>query len=423
MIRANDYGFLPGNDAFSNSCALQRALDQGGTVTVSAKGIYDVSETAYIGDNTSLIFETGITVRRQPSKTGKNTPVLLNKGCDSTTHNHNIKIIGLHLDCNGVEDEDYGFDTNRVGLRAHVAMIYVKDLTVKDYTCVGLLKEDYGIQISAFENILLEDLFFEGDKDGVHLGWGKNFVIRNGKFRTYDDPIALNAFDYSTSNTHVGWIENGLIEDCTDLDDKSTTGFFCRILGGAWCDWKKGMSVQHSDTVCHNGRVYRAVLEPNGAFSISSEPPTHTEPWVAKDYGGIKWVMVRDEATYDCGCRNIVLRNIHLQKKRTVAVAISLNNDVWARSYVENCTPVPQKNISLENISIENEIDSLLLSNYPCDNITVFDTDLKNTTLCFKSEDLDGLNYPTATVTLKNVKATENSIICDKNHKIKVNCQ
>ena len=29
----------------------------------------------------------------------------------------------------------------------------------------------------------------------------------------------LNAFDYATSNTHVGWIENGIIENCTDLDE------------------------------------------------------------------------------------------------------------------------------------------------------------------------------------------------------------
>ena len=420
MINANRLGFLPGGDAYQNSIALQRAVDNGGEIVIEKQGVYDLSETILIGDNTSLIFKKGVSLRRQPSKTGKNTPVFLNRGCDSGTYNHDIKIIGLHLDCNGVEDLDYGFDAKRIGLRAHIGMIYINNLTVQDYSCIGLLKEDYGIQISAFKNILLEDLFFEGDKDGVHLGWGKDFIIRRGKFRTFDDPIALNAFDYSTSNTHVGWIENGLIEDCTDLDDKSTTGFFCRILGGAWCDWEKGMSVQHSDTVCHGGRVYRAVLEPNGVFRVSDVPPTHTNFWEAKEYGGIKWVCVRNEAVYDCGCRNIVLRNIHLQKKRGVAVAISLNNDVWARSYVKNCVPVPQENITLENVSIENEIDALLLSNYPCNNINVIDTDLKNSTLCFKAEKLDGLNYPTVTVTLKNVTATESSIFCDEKHTINV---
>ncbi len=418
MVRANEYGFLPGNDAAVNSKALQTAVDFGGKIVVEKPGIYDLCETVLIGDNTALIFENEVRIRRQRSITGKNTPVFLNKGCDSAVYNQNIEIIGLHLDCNGVEDEDYGFDAMRTGLRAHIAMIYVKDLTVKNYTCVGLLKEDYGIQISAFENILLEDLFFEGDKDGVHLGWGKGFVIRNGKFRTFDDPIALNAFDYSTSNTHVGWIENGLIENCYDLDDKSTTGFFCRILGGAWCDWKKGMSVQHSDTVCHNGRVYRAVLKPNGVFSISNVPPIHTEPWIAKEYDGIKWVLVRDTKNYDCGCRNVVFRNIHLQKKRNIAIAISLNNDVWARSYHNGCVMIPQENITLEKIYIENDIEALLYSNYPCDNIMVADTDLKDSKICFRAEKLDNLLYPTANVTLKNVITKKNSIIFDEKHQI-----
>ena len=418
MKKANEYGFLPGNDGESNARALQSALNGGGEVFVEAAGIYDISETVLIDDNTTLVFAKGTQVRRQPSKNGISTPVLLNRGYRTATYNKNITVIGLHVDCNGVENEEYGFDSSCIGLRAHVGMIFVKDLVIRDYQCVGLLKEDYGIQISAFENVLIEHIFCEGDKDGVHLGWGRNFVIRHGKFRTFDDPIALNAFDYSTSNTHVGWIENGLIEDCYDLNDRSTTGYFCRILGGAWCDWKKGMSVQHSDTICHNGRVYRAVLQPDGKFRVSDIPPTHSEPWIAKEYGGIKWVMVRDEAVYDCGCRNITIRDIHLQKKRTVAVAISLNNDVWARSYTVGCTPVPQENITLEKVYIENEIDTLLESNHPCGNITVADTDLKGASITFRSEALEALTYPTVDLTLKNVKAEADSVMTDGKHTV-----
>ena len=418
MKKANEYGFLPGNDGESNARALQSALMGGGEVIVEAAGVYDISETILVDDGTTLIFAEGTQVRRQPSKKGISTPLLLNRGYATETYNKNITIIGLHIDCNGVENEEYGFDASCIGLRAHVGMIFIKDLVIRDYECVGLLKEDYGIQISAFENVLIENVYCEGDKDGVHLGWGCNFVVRHGKFRTFDDPIALNAFDYSTSNTHVGWIENGLIEDCYDLDDRSTTGYFCRILGGAWCDWKKGMAVQHSDTVCHNGMVYRAVLQPDGNFRISDVPPTHSEPWVAKEYGGIKWVRVRNEAVYDCGCRNITIRNIHLQKKRNVAIAISLNNDVWARSYVAGCTPVPQENITLENICIENEVATLLDSNHPCNNITVADTDLKDSSLTFRSEPLDSLTYPTVNLTLKNVTSTADPVVTDGNHAV-----
>lgn len=418
MKKANKYGFLPGNDGESNARALQSALIGGGEVIVEEQGIYDISETILVDDDTTLIFAKGTQVRRQSSKKGISTPLLLNRGYITETYNKNITVIGLHIDCNGVENEEYGFDASCIGLRAHVGMIFIKNLIVKDYECIGLLKEDYGIQISAFENVLIEDIYCEGDKDGVHFGWGKGFVVRRGKFRTFDDPIALNAFDYSTSNTHVGWIEDDLIENCYDLDDRSTTGYFCRILGGAWCDWKKGMEVQHSDTVCHNGRVYRAVLRPDGNFRISDIPPTHTEPWVAKEYGGIKWVRVRDEAVYDCGCRNIVLRNIHLQKKRDVAVAISRNNDVWARSYMTGCTPIPQENITLENIYIENEVKTLLYSNHPCDNITVADTNMKGSNIVLSAEPLEALTYPTVNLTLKNVASTEDSVITDGDHTV-----
>ena len=83
-----------------------------------------------------------------------------------------------------------------------------------------------------------------------------------GIFRTFDDPVALNAHDYAVANPQLGWIEDGLIEDCFDLPDKETTGYFCRILAGSWCDWYKGMEIQNSDTVVSNGRIYRAFQQP-----------------------------------------------------------------------------------------------------------------------------------------------------------------
>ena len=304
MILANDYGFLPGRDAEENAHALQAAVDLGGEILVEVPGIYELSEPIRLGDNTTLRFAEGVMIRRLPSKSGRTGNAFINKGALLREQNHDIAIDGLCMDCNGVESARL-----LPGWRAQVGFMFVENLTIRNTTITGLSEKDYGIQLAFFKNVTIEDIFIEGNKDGVHLGPGKDFVIRRGKFRTFDDPIALNAYDYSSSAPFIGTIENGLIEDCYDLDDRSTTGYFCRILGGAWCDWKKGMAVQHSDTVCHNGMVYRAVLQPDGNFRISDVPPTHSEPWVAKEYGGIKWVRVRNEAVYDCGCRNITIRN------------------------------------------------------------------------------------------------------------------
>lgn len=255
IINAKDFGFLPENSGESNAVALQNALDNGGIIRVSVAGEYALSECVFIGDNTTLIFEEGVTIIRQSSKTGINGNVLINKGAFEGITNHNIKIVGLHLLCNGVESTGFGVTAKKVGLRAQVAFLHIEHLEIYNFSCVGLLAKDYGLQICAFNDIRLDGLYIEGNKDGVHLGWGKNFIIRNGKFKTFDDPIALNAFDYSVSNTHVGWIENGIIENCYDLADDTTTGYFCRILGGAWTAWKKGMLVHHSDTVVYKNKI------------------------------------------------------------------------------------------------------------------------------------------------------------------------
>ena len=62
MINANDYGFLPGNDCYKNSVALQKAVDYGGEIVVSLPGVYPLSEQIEIGDNTTLVFKEGVIV-------------------------------------------------------------------------------------------------------------------------------------------------------------------------------------------------------------------------------------------------------------------------------------------------------------------------------------------------------------------------
>ena len=420
MISAEEYGFSPENTPYKNSEALQKAVDMGGTVKVTVPGIYRVSEQIEIGDNTCLIFSKGVILYREASVSGVNRCAFINKGALKGEHNHNIEIVGLHLECNGVESDDFGINSRIAGLRAQVAMIYVENLKIDKFECHGLLEKDYAIQISAFKNIKLDGLYITGNKDGVHLGWGDRFIIRNGKFRTFDDPIALNAFDYATSNTHIGWIENGIIENCVDLDDNSTTGFFCRILGGAWCRWHKGMQVQHSDTVAVNGKTYRVLMNPkDGKLYTSNTPPCH-ENGIAQ-YDGINWVAVRNTEESDCGCRNITIRNCSLQKKRHIGIAISLNYDTYARSYYPGCICIPQGGITLENILVQNDIDILLHSNYPTENITLKNIDFKNSKLCFDAvPKADEVIYPEVEINAENIILDKENIHSDPKHPIKI---
>ena len=420
MINANEYGFSPENNAYKNSEALQKAIDNGGVIEITASGIYKISEQIEIGDNTKLVFREGVILQREASVTGINGNAFINKGALKGEYNRNIEIIGLYLECNGIESNDFGVNSRIAGLRAQVAMIYVEDLIIDGFQCHGLLEKDYAIQVSAFKNIVLNDLYITGNKDGVHLGWGDEFVIRNGKFRTFDDPIALNAFDYATSNTHVGWIENGIIENCVDLDDESTTGFFCRILGGAWCRWYKGMQVQHSDTVAVNGKTYRVLMNPkDGKLYTSHTPPGH-EKGIA-EYDGINWVVVRNSEELDCGCRNIIIRNCALQKKRDIGIAVSLNYDTYARSYYPGCVCTPQSGITLDNIVLENDVDILLHSTYPSENITLKNIDFKNSKLCFDiAEKAYEAVYPEVLIKTENVVFNKNTILTNPKHPIKI---
>ncbi len=419
MINANEYGFLPENSADKNSEALQKAVDIGGVIEISLPGVYKISEQIEIGDDTRLVFGEGVILQREVSLSGINKSAFINKGAIKGEYNRNIEIIGLHLLCNGVESDDFGVNSRIAGLRAQVAMIYVENLKVIDFQCHGLIEKDYAIQISAFKNIFLEDLYITGNKDGVHLGWGDGFVIRNGKFRTFDDPIALNAFDYATSNTHVGWIENGIIENCIDLDDNTTTGFFLRILGGAWCRWHKGMQVQHSDTVAVNGNTYRVLMNPkDGKLYTSHTPPCHKKG--IAEYDGINWVAVRDTEEYDCGCRNIIIRNCRLQKKRNIGIAISLNYDTYARSYYPGCVCIPQSNITLENISLENDVDILFHSTYPTENLTLKNIDFKDSKLCFDVVKNTDITYPEVQINTENVVFKDDTIKTSPKHPVKI---
>ena len=83
MKHANEYGFLPGNDAEQNARALQAVVDLGGEILVELPGVYDLSETVEIGDDTSIRFSEGVKIRRQKSRTGKTGMLFLNKGCDT----------------------------------------------------------------------------------------------------------------------------------------------------------------------------------------------------------------------------------------------------------------------------------------------------------------------------------------------------
>lgn len=354
----------PENTGRENTLILQEALNRGGTIRVEKPGTYEVEDTLVIGSHTHLIFGAGVFVKRAVSSVG--SFAFVNRGAFTRTYDTDIIIEGLHLITGGVEARQ---NAAVYGLTGELSFFYVKHLRITDFVCLDLPRLSFGIHVCTFEDLVIERVHIEGRKDAVHLGKGSKFVIRHGLFRTFDDPIALNAHDYAVANPQMGWIENGLIEDCYDLADQDTTGYFCRILAGAWCDWKEGMEIQNSDTVVSRGRVYRAFQQPDGKKYTSMTPPTHEEGLRTLD--GIHWVMVQEEVTYQCGCRNIHFKDIYLQKVRQTALSVHFDHDQYSRSVYPGAKMPVQENLVFEHVVVENLVECLVRSITPVDTIKV----------------------------------------------------
>lgn len=362
---AAQYGFSPEATGIVNSRALQEAVNKTGTIVVNQPGIYKMAGTVTIGSNTSLIFGKDVFLKKV-NEFGEFSHVLLNKGATTKTYDEHISVIGLNIIVNGM---DRPF-REVFGLRGQLAFFYVKDLKIEGFRCLDLTKMQFGIHVCTFEDLVINDVVIKGDKDGIHLGRGKRFTISNGTFQCYDDAIALNAHDYATSNPELGWIEDGLIENCRDLnDDKAPIGYFCRILAGAWTDWKPGMEVQQSDAVVSNGRIYRVQAKPDGRIYKSFTQPVHENGNRVLD--SINWGMVQTYVTYTAGVRNVTFRNIALEKPR-IGFSIHFDNDKYSRSYYPGAQIPLQQHLVFDSIRVlyDKPVDFIAVHT-PVDDITI----------------------------------------------------
>lgn len=393
-------GFSPKASGVSNQKALQRAVDKGGTVIVSQPGIYNLAGTVYIGSNTSLVFGNGALLKKT-NEQGSFTHVILNKGALTRTFDEHIVVDGLNIIVNGI-DKQY---TEVFGLRGQLAFFYVKDLKVTRFRCLDLMSTQYGIQICTFEDLILDDINIKGDKDGIHLGRGKRFTIRNAVLQTFDDALALNAHDYAASNPELGWIEDGTIENCYDLDAPKTTGFFCRMLAGAWTDWKPGIEVQQADAVVSGGWIYRVQAQPDGKIYKSLTAPTHLSG--VKELDGIKWLMVQQDTIHTAGVRNVSFRNIFLYKPRT-AFSIHFDNDKYSRSYYPGAQVPEQQQLSFEGVKVlyHRKADFMQIST-PVDLLSINNSLLREGGIRFITNKAMG-NYYKTTISFLGCSFTQN---------------
>lgn len=351
---AASFGFSVNETGVNNIIALQAAFDKGGTIVVSQPGIYKVSGTAFIGDNTALECGAGVVFEKSNEK-GRFTHIILNKGALTRTYNYNISITGLDIHVNNV---DWPMSTI-YGLRGHLAFFYVKDLKIERFRCSGLVNGQFALHICTFEDLLINDVIIKGKKDGIHLGAGKRFKISNGVFQTGDDAIALVPGDWVSANPEYGNLEDGVIENCSDIPDDFLEGAFSKIVASAWLDWKPGIEVKHGDCVVSNGKMYRVVAALDNRVYKSVTPPNFESGMQVMD--SINWLMFQKDTIHTAVVKNVVFRDIFLYSQRVPFQVMSYSNK-WAHSYYPGAQLPIQGPLAFENITMFSSNPKPLLS-------------------------------------------------------------
>lgn len=251
----------------------------------------------------------------------------------------------------------------------------------------------------------------EGNKDGIHFGPGSGFILRNGVFRTGDDPIALNADDYSVSNPTLGWIENGLIENCRDLYEDKNDGYFTRILSGAWTDWYSGMKVRHSDSVIYNGCLFRVVMSPTWDELVSVNPPDTGNTFSTVD--GIRWVKTGYEAPYSAGVRDVTFRNISLEKARECGISFSVEQNEYRRGFYSGSDFPVNGCFVFENVRVSAEVRYPVAVRTPVERIEITGSDFGSGKLLITDKNQAGISSPPLRLKLENNSFLYEDIITD----------
>ena len=390
------FGFLPTNNADENVTALKAAAEGGGTILIDYPGVYDINESIPLESNTLILFGAKVYINKVLYNGKSPRYTFINKGAYTREWNENIILKNLKIICNGIGNGGDG-TPSIPGLRGHVAMFYIRNFELDNFELLDGDADSYVVHICTFENIKITGPHIEGWKDAIHLGNGKTFLIRDGQFRTYDDPIALNAHDYATGQPELGWVENGLIENCYDLDDpiRGTTGYFARILAGAWVDWFSGMVVQQSDTVvASNGKMYRVSngVGETTVYYTSTTEPSHATGTVELD--GIKWTMCQENGiTHTVGVRNVKFKDIFLQKDRSEALSIHFDTGRFSRSYYPNAAIPVQENITFEGLHVQAEIPTLVSAITPLKNLKIINSEIGESQIKLKNVNTAGMVY------------------------------
>ena len=184
-------GFSTAASGADNAIALQHAIARRRRVSVTCPGVYDIAATIFVHNGTQLSFGGGVFLRKVRAGPRPFAHVFLNQGAITREYDEQITIDGLSLLVNGVDAAEE--DLLIPGLRGQLALFYVRNARITKFRCLDLGAWQFAIHVCTFDRLAIRDVVVHGRKDGIHLGRGRAFEIRDYEAKTFDDAIALNA--------------------------------------------------------------------------------------------------------------------------------------------------------------------------------------------------------------------------------------
>lgn len=299
-----------GYEDFDSSDALKSALQQTEKLTIGTAGTYLISESIMLYSNNSIEGVDGVVLKKSTA-------------FPNFIYNHAILKYDEMRDAN-ITLKNLTFDVNDLidmtippvpGVAGQISFGYLDGLLIEDISVINGNARQHGIHLQEVTDASILTYFYDGDKDGFHVGNGCNGVVLDGfDISSYDDALAITASDYWGSVISANDIQNITIRNGYSRARSPQTGFLLRFITGSWADWASGNSYQTGDICVNSGNIYKKV---NAVTMTGTVAPTHLRGEVTGS-DGIKWRWIGTGTHHKADIKNINFYNVTIQDGREI---------------------------------------------------------------------------------------------------------
>jgi len=333
--------------AVENTFYLQSAINGGNkNILVDKKGTYLLDSTIFIYSNTELNFANDVFIQQNRNYSN----VFANIGIITKDTTRNIQINGLNL----ITDGKQASPEHTWGLRGKLGFLYIDSLVITNFICRDGGSLQFMIQIGGWNNLYIDNVIIESQKDGIDLLAGGNGVIKNCYLETYDDAIFLGAVGFPTAQLEV----IGDVHDIsfTNINYYDSTRTYpargCYVMLASWNDWTIDSVYQTGDMCLNDGKLYQCANS-NGFFDTAAIAPTHNADTIT-GVDGITWHYIDTTNIYKSNVYNISFDSSSFYDCSNFLYFANINSEYSRNIYPGTEDSSVAYNFSVNNSTINN---------------------------------------------------------------------